>query len=38
VARILEEGNILAGKPEGKIQVEDSSFNTRIALKYNLKK
>jgi hypothetical protein len=35
VARILEERNILVGKPEGKIQVEDLSLNMRIILKYN---
>jgi hypothetical protein len=36
VARVLEERNILAGKPEGRIQVEDLSLNKRIILKYDL--
>jgi len=36
VARILEERNILAWRPEGNIQVEGLSLNMRIILKYNL--
>jgi len=38
VARILEERNILAGKQEGNVQVENLILNMRIILKYNVNK